>query len=95
MAQDWFDDINDAVFPVLLEQQAKENCEYSEDLAAYSADGKRCVHIHDTNTGCEYKYVLIGSKKINDQWSKGEVLKFDGMDGIDVMCTVDAYLRQP
>ena len=94
MAQEWFDDINDAVFPVLLEQQAKEDREYSEDLVAYSADGKRCVHIHDHNTGCEYKYLLIASQKINDQWSKGKVLEFKGMDGIDVMTDVNAYLRQ-
>ena len=94
MSKDWFNKIEDAVFPILLEQQSKDNCNYSEDLVAYSACGKRCVHIYDCYTGAEYKYLLIGSTKINDQWGKGQVLEFDGHDGIDVMCTADAYLTR-
>jgi len=95
MAQDWFNHIEDAINPVLKEQEQKQGGLFSHDLTAYSKDGKRCVHIYDHNTGCEYKYLLIASKKIYDQWQTGEVLEFKGNDGIDVMNDVDYYLTQP
>jgi len=95
MAQEWFNKIEDAIIPVLKEQEQKQGGIFSHDLNAYSKDGKRCVQIYDHYTGCEYKYLLIASTKINDQWSKGVVLDFNGCDGIDVMNDVDAYLGQP
>ena len=95
MAQDWFNNIEDAVSPVLLEQEAKNDCKYNRDLVAYSANGKRCVYIYDEFLrGCGYNYLLIASQKINDQWSKGEVLQFDGNDGIDAMVDAEGYLTQ-
>ena len=90
MAQEWFNDINDAVDPVRL--IAVGDKQYSHDITAYSADGKRCVQIYDHYTGCDYKYLLIASTKINDQWSKGEVLDFQGDDAIDAMNDASGYL---
>ena len=88
----WFDKVEEAIGPVLLTEEQQNLCEYSHDLTAYSADGKRCVYIYDFNNGCEYEYLLIASQKLYGQWSLGEVLEFTGHDGIDVMCQVDMYL---
>jgi hypothetical protein len=91
MAQEWFNDINDAVDPV--RHIAVGDKQYSHDITAYSSDGKRCVQIYDCyNDGCGYSYLLIASTKINNQWSKGEVLDFQGDDGIDAMNDASGYL---